>query len=198
MRMHRVNGILAVSTNNVVGQKDSIPWHHSGDFKHFKTITMDHGILMGYPTFIGIAKNYTKPGKQVLPGRIIFVVGREPFDTILDIDQSNVIMLPTYGPKDDIETAIGYLRPDQTLFIAGGARIYRDYLKYAEKVYFTLIDIKCPVDHDTIFLTDMHPGDKTTYALWAIVDKTWRTITHTGSEICNGLKASYITFDSVL
>ena len=86
MRMRRVEGILAVSKNNVIGQGDKIPWHHSGDFKRFKQITMGHGVMMGYPTFKGMAKLYTRPGKQVLPGRHIFVVGREPFEGMLDLD----------------------------------------------------------------------------------------------------------------
>ena len=64
MRIHKVQGILAVSANHVVGQKDMIPWHHSGDFKRFKSTTMGHGVLMGYPTFVGMAQAYTKPGHQ--------------------------------------------------------------------------------------------------------------------------------------
>ena len=187
MKLHRVEGILAVSTNNVVGQKDAIPWHHSGDFKRFKEITMDHGILMGYPTFIGMAKNYTKPGKQVLPGRTVFVVGREPFDAQLDIDDSNVIMIPTYGPLDDIYTAFRHLAEWQKLFISGGARVYRDYLPFAERVHLTRINLVCPVDHDTVFLTDFDTTN-------------WRTCSSVGEEICGptALKASYFTLSSVI
>ena len=184
--MNRVEGILAVSTNNVIGQKDAIPWHHSGDFKHFKSITMGHGVLMGYPTFVGMAKNYATPGKVMLPGRTIFVVGREPFDIDIDIDQSNVIMLPTHGPKDDIETALKHLGDHQKLFIAGGARIYRDYLQYANKVYLTRIYLVCPVDHDTVFLTNFDT-------------KNWRTSFTTSVEICgpNSLKATYFQLEGI-
>lgn len=179
MRIHKVQGILAVSANHVVGQKDMIPWHHSGDFKRFKSITMGHGILMGYPTFVGMAKNYTKPGQQVLPGRTIFVVGRQPFNALLDIDDSNVVMIETHGPKDDIETALKHLDENQVLFISGGARVYRDYLPYAEKVYFTLIATECPINEDTVMMNDFNPS-------------AWRTITSNGVEIdSKGLEASY-------
>lgn len=185
MKMHRVEGILAVSTNNVVGQKDAIPWHHSGDFKRFKAITLTHGILMGYPTFVGMAKNYTKPGKQVLPERTIFVVGREPFDVPLSIDDSNVIMIPTHGPLDDITTALKHLAEWQKLFIAGGSRVYRDYLPYAEKVHLTRIDMNCPSDHDTVFLSDFDANN-------------WRTSTCVGEELSGptALKATYFTLSS--
>jgi len=187
MRIKRVEGILAISTNNVVGQGDMLPWHHSGDLKRFKSITMGHGIFMGYPTFVGMAKKYAKPGKQMLPGRTLIVVGREPFDAKLDIDFSNVTILPTFGPRDDLETALKYLSPDQTLFIAGGARIYRDYLSFAERIYLTKIETICPTNEDTVFLTDS----------WSMMGG-WRTITSGGSDVCDGVKANYITMSSVI
>lgn len=187
MRMHKVQAILAVSANHVVGQKDMIPWHHSGDFKRFKSTTMGHGLLMGYPTFLGMVRNYTKPGAQVLPGRKVFVVGRVPFDGIHDlgIDMSNVTVLETHGPKDDLETALKELDEHQVLFIAGGARIYRDYLPYAEKVYFTLIATECKVDQDTVFMNDFNPSD-------------WRTVTSNGVEFdSKGLEASYFILSGI-
>lgn len=188
MKMHRVEGILAISTNQVVGQGDMLPWHHSGDLKRFKRITMGHGMLLGYPTFAGMAKKYGKLGYQLLPGRSLFVVGREPFETRLGIDCSNVEFLPTYGPQDDLETVLGYLNPEQRLFIGGGARIYRDYLPFAERIYLTEMDIECPVDYDTVFLNDS----------WSFMQHGWRSKVHEGSEICNGVKANYITMSSVL
>lgn len=197
MRIRRVEGILAVSKNNVVGQGDKIPWHHSGDFKRFKQITMGHGVMMGYPTFKGMAKLYTKPGKQVLPGRHIFVVGREPFEgmTDLDINFENVTVMVSNGPQDDIETALKALPsckefPEtRKLFIAGGARVYHNYLPYAEKIHLTRIMVDCPEDHETIRLTG-----ETGWLLTGL-DK-WRSITMNGYEDCDGVRATYMTLDS--
>lgn len=187
MQMKRVEGILAVSSNNVVGQGSAIPWHHSGDFKRFKSITMGHGVLMGYPTFVGMVKNYTKPGNQVLPGRVIFVVGRAPFDIDIGFDDSNVVYIETHGPKDDIETCLAQLNDDQILFISGGARIYRDYLPYAERLYLTRIDIVCPINQDTVLLNSFNT-------------RSWRTRSANNCETDNktGLRANYYVLSSVL
>lgn len=189
MRMKRVEGILAVSKNNVIGQGNSLPWSHKGDLKRFRSITMGNGVLIGYPTFLSIAEKYTISGKQILPGRIVLVVGREPLDLPTNLDLSNVITIPTYGAKDDIETALGYLSPEQTLFIAGGARVYRDYLQYAEKIHLTNIDCICPVDYDTVFLTSE--------TAWGMMGSSWRSIIENGYEISDGVKASYVTMSAV-
>jgi dihydrofolate reductase len=192
MRMRRVEGILAVSKNNVIGQGDKIPWHHSGDFKRFKQITMGHGVMMGYPTFKGMAKLYTRPGKQVLPGRHIFVVGREPFEGMLDLDVdfANVSVITSNGPQDDIMTALKRLPSEnEKLFIAGGARVYHNYLPYAERVHLTRIMIDCPEDHETVRLS------AETHWLLSGLDR-WRSITMNGYEDCDGVRASYMTLDS--
>lgn len=191
MRMKRVEGILAVSRNNVVGQGDKIPWHHRGDLRRFWQITMDNGVLMGYPTFKGMATVYTKPGRQVLPGRKVFVVGREPFEGLdeLDVNLENVVLLPTHGPKDDIETALKQLPENRKLFIAGGARVYHNYLTYAEKVHLTRIDLECPEDENTVRLSA-----ETSWQLLGI--NNWRSVTINGTEISDGLKAVYMTLDA--
>jgi dihydrofolate reductase len=188
--MNRVVGILAASSNHVIGQGEKIPWHHRGDFKRFKELTLGNGVLMGYPTFMGMSKYYTKPGNQVLPGRSLFVVGREPFE-LPDNDLSNVEFLPTYGPQDDIETALGFLPEERRLFIAGGARVYRDYLKFARTIYFTRIEAQCEVDDHTVFLAP-ETRDLLTNPVY------WRTISSNGFEISDGLRASYIELNGVI
>lgn len=198
MRMRRVEGILAVSSNKVIGQGDKIPWHHSGDFRRFKEITMGHGIMMGYPTFKGMAKLYTKPGQQVLPGRQIFVVGREPFVGMLDLDINfdNVSVLVTHGPQDDLETALKKLPSckefpkTRKLFIAGGGRMYHNYLPYAEKIHLTEIETVCPIDHETVLLSPETVSLLSSYH--------WRSVTLNGIEESNGVRASYITLDAVI
>lgn len=190
--MKNVEGILAVSVNNVIGQGSHIPWQHSGDFKRFRRITMGHGILMGFPTFVGIATKYTKAGSQVLPGRDIFIVGREPFKTAsLSVDLSNVTFVPTEGPRYDILTAQSKLAEGQKLFIGGGGKIYRDYLPFAERVHLTTIMFKVPTDENTIVL---YPE---TIELISYKEN-WRSVISEGSESAHGLVASYSTLDALI
>jgi dihydrofolate reductase len=192
MRMKRVHGILAVADNGVIGQGAGMPWHHSGDFKKFRQRTMGHALLMGYPTFKGIAEQYTKPGQQVLPGRRIFVVGREPFEGMLNLDVNfeNVTVIVTHGPQDDIKSCLVQLNEDQTLFIAVGGRIYQNYLPFAEKIYLTKIHVSPKIDENTVLLSPE------TTSLLGI--HYWRSVYNEGEETSNGVQASFLTLEAML
>lgn len=192
MRMKRVHGILAVADNGVIGQGAGMPWHHSGDFKRFRQRTMGHALLMGYPTFKGIAEQYTKPGNQVLPGRHIFVVGREPFEGMLNLNVNfeNVTVLVTHGPVDDVKTCLKQMPEDQILFIAGGGRIYQNYLPIAEKIYLTQVHVKPKIDENTVLLSSE------TSSLLDL--RYWRSVTRDGEETSNGVQASFLTLEAVL
>ncbi|MDP2909593.1 MAG: dihydrofolate reductase, partial [bacterium] len=48
--------IAAVGKNNVLGIKNSLPWHLPADFKHFKGLTIGKPIVMGQKTFESIGK----------------------------------------------------------------------------------------------------------------------------------------------
>lgn len=150
--MKNVNMIIAMSNNGVVGQGLKLPWHHKGDMQHFKDTTMNNVVLMGYPTFYGMATSYGKPGKVMLPGRLIVVVGRQPFDSC-GIDTSNVYFLEQTNAQEEIENALSLLGENQQLFISGGARIYQRYIQFVDKAYITIFDFSCEVDHDTVFLS---------------------------------------------
>lgn len=207
-----IEAILAHDRNYVIGRGDDIPWHHSGDFKRFKSITMGHNLLMGAKTFLGIAKNYSTPGFQVLHGRHIFIVGkpRNPVkeffpreilpkeydhqwiqlrhDLSLEIDKLGVdkrnITIYLDGPPKDVLTRIQekHLTNGETLFIAGGANTYANYIYYASKIHQTIIDTE--VDGDNLVKLD---------PLVNIYLKTIDDGSEDGSEVCNGLNATYKT-----
>ena len=207
--MKNVEGIIAVSHNDVIGQGSKLPWHHPGDLKRFKHITMGHAVLMGFPTFKGMVENYARPGEEFLSGRMIYVVGREPFQGLLNLNIpfDNVELVITRGFKDDLETILKMMDQyhfrdlvakgdDPKLFIAGGAKVYRDYLPFAERVYLTNIDTTCHVDEETVLI------DKTTHDLLSGIPY-WRTVSALGADVCQGiangsrteLKASYFVLD---
>lgn len=42
--------IVAADQNNLIGKKgtdNGMPWHNSEDFKHFRSTTLNHTLLMG-------------------------------------------------------------------------------------------------------------------------------------------------------
>ena len=58
---NKINAIVAISENSVIGKNGDLPWRISEDLKWFKKITLGHTLLMGRKTWQSL------PG--ALPGR---------------------------------------------------------------------------------------------------------------------------------
>ena len=73
--MARLELIVAIAKNFVIGNEGQIPWHLSEDLKHFKAITTGHPVVMGRRTFESIGR--------VLPNRLNIMVSNT-FDKKVD------------------------------------------------------------------------------------------------------------------
>lgn len=158
-----LHAILATRIDGLIGDGDRIPWHHSGDMKHFKEVTMGATLIMGLKTVEGIAKNYFH-GKELLPGRRIYVtysyrqsddVGRILKATGATINWKNIVPVcigvnspNIYVPNgttihpDDPARDIRHIMETEAgrkVFIAGGAKTYERYIQFCNTVYLTLI-----------------------------------------------------------
>ncbi len=107
--------IAAVAENGCIGKQGKIPWHFPDDFKHFKSVTLGHTIVMGRKTFESIGKP--------LPGRKNVVLSSVHFDGDLVVAVS----------FEDI------LKLDGNVYICGGSRLYRDALPQADEMIITHI-----------------------------------------------------------
>jgi len=117
-----ISMICAVGKNKGIGFKNKLIWHLPGDLKNFKRITMGHYVIMGQKTFESIGK--------ALPGRRNIVLTLDPNYKAENCEVSNNL--------EDI--ANRYKDSKEEVFIIGGASIYRQFMKYAKKLYLTLVD----------------------------------------------------------
>ncbi|MBI2340050.1 MAG: dihydrofolate reductase [Deltaproteobacteria bacterium] len=115
--------IVAMSQNGVIGKDNKIPWHLSEDLKRFKQLTMGHPIVMGRKTCQSIGKP--------LPGRENIVITRDP-----------KFLSEGVRVVHSLDEAIKGQKPDEEIFVIGGAEIYRLALPPAEKIYLTLVERK--------------------------------------------------------
>ena len=51
-----VSIIVAMDSNNLIGNKNNLPWHIPGELQRFKRITMGKAIIMGRKTHNSIGK----------------------------------------------------------------------------------------------------------------------------------------------
>lgn len=116
--------IAAVAKNNVIGNKNTIPWHIPEDFKHFKDITMGRPVLMGRTTFLSIMQMLGKP----LPGRTNIVLSQEEMEVPEGVHVYH-----------SLDQAFSEWK-NKDLFVIGGAQIYRQTIDRAQKLYITHVE----------------------------------------------------------
>ena len=110
--------IAAIARNGVIGDRGRIPWHLSDDLKRFKRLTMGHPIIMGRKTYESIGKP--------LPGRRNIVLTRGV----------PIAGVECFADLDSALKACG----DATVFIIGGAEIYRTALPVADTLLLTHVN----------------------------------------------------------
>jgi dihydrofolate reductase len=117
--------IAAVAEDGTIGNAGKIPWHISDDLKRFKRLTMGRPVIMGRRTFESIGKP--------LPGRRNLILSRQPGSD--------------HFPS--LDAALKACAGAETVFIIGGAEVYRAALPVADTLLIT--HVKHPGDGDTKF-----------------------------------------------
>ena len=140
-----INIIAAIGKNRELGKDNKLLWYIPNDFKRFKDLTSGHIVIMGRKTFESIGKP--------LPNRINVVVTRNKNAIKGLINQTTTIFCDSLEnalrlPFDKLRVAQG--KRSKKIFIIGGAEIYKQGIKYADKLYLTLVNQEFP-DADTFF-----------------------------------------------
>lgn len=113
--------IAAVSSNNVIGRQNRLPWYLPEDLKNFKQLTIGKPIMMGRKTFESLGR--------VLPGRTNIVITRNPI----------------YQPQgcrvfSNIDHALQTFANCPEIMVIGGASFYEQMMPLSNTLYLTRID----------------------------------------------------------
>lgn len=154
--------IVAIAKNRVIGVNNTLPWHLPEDLKRFRALTTGHHIIMGRKTYDSLGR--------LLPGRTTVIVTRNP-----DYKVEGAIVV------NSLEAAIAACGDDNEAFLIGGAELYKDGLKLANKLYITEIDAEYEGD---AFFPEFEINE------W----KAGERETHRAES---GLSFSYITYQRV-
>ena len=142
----KISMIAAMAKNRVIGQDNNMPWHLPADLQHFKAVTMNKPVIMGRKTFESIGRP--------LPGRRNIVISRNTDYTAAGID---VVASP--------EAAISLVCESDEVMVIGGGNVYQQFLKSADTLYLTFIDLD--VAGDTQF------PDYEQSANWQVVEELY-------------------------
>lgn len=120
----KVSIIAAIGKNRELGKDNKLLWHIPKDMARFKKITLGHPVIMGRKTFESIGKP--------LAGRLNIVVS----------GNQNFQAPPKVLICTSLEEALEKAKKQHTdeVFIIGGASIYQQAIKFADKLYLTIVE----------------------------------------------------------
>ena len=128
--MQTISIIVATAKNGVIGMNNTLPWHLPEDLKRFRALTTGHHIVMGRKTYESLGR--------LLPNRTTVIVTRNT-----DYQVEGAVI------ANSLNDAIKKCGNDDEIFLIGGAELYKDALKVANKLYITQIDLS--VEGDAFF-----------------------------------------------
>ena len=123
--------IAAVARNRAIGFENKLIYWLPNDLKRFKALTTGHTIIMGRNTFLSLPKG-------ALPNRRNIVLSRS---------QKEFPGCEVFASMDE---ALKHCSPEEDIYIIGGASVYRQALKVADRLCLTEID-DVPAEADTFF-----------------------------------------------
>ncbi len=123
MSKTKISLICAIARDRGIGYQNKLLVHLPPDLQHFKKITSGHMVIMGQNTFESIG--------NPLPNRVNVVLTQDK-----NFQAEGCVI------KYSIAEAIEFAKAsdDDEIFFIGGASIYAQSIKYADKLYLTLID----------------------------------------------------------
>lgn len=146
--MSSIKLIFAVSSNNIIGRNNKLPWHIPEDLARFKELTNGDIVVMGKNTW------YSLPGKtRPLPGRTNVVLSRDK-----DLKIQGAVVIDSI-PKV-LET---YKDSGKTIWFIGGHKVLTKAIQHADEIQMTFVLRQ--VDGDVT-------GPYINMDKWKIVDKS--------------------------
>lgn len=119
--------ILATNNKSGIGLNNTIPWHSTEDFKHFKKETTGKIVVMGFNTWKSLPR---KP----LPGRLNIVLLSRDYKFREEVDSDPSVL---FLQEEDLWHIISN-NPD--CVVIGGSRLYRLALPLVDEVVLSIID----------------------------------------------------------
>lgn len=119
-------GIIAMTKEGVIGKKNALPWSYPEELKLFRSLTINHKLIMGRKTFVSLP--------HPLPHRYHIVLSQ--IDPINKISETNRDVMWTNNYLDLVNQ---YENTSEEVFVIGGAEIFKLFAPYITKWYVSLI-----------------------------------------------------------
>lgn len=135
--------IACIGQNRELGYKNDLIWKIPEDMAYFRQITSGHVVVMGQRTYESIGRPLPKRINVVLSDNIDFhpdgVLVARSMDEALELARDN---------------------ESEEIFFIGGAYVYSQAIKFADKLHLTLVDATSTADTFFPKYDDFEPIEK--------------------------------------
>lgn len=135
-----INIIVAKAQNRVIGKDKRVPWRLRNDFIRLKSLTMGRVVILGRKTYDSLAGYYERSGRSLPASMYIIVTRQQNFRPM----RENTTVAHSFGAALEIAKKLS-----DEIFVIGGAQIFEEALKVADRLYVT--EVTAEVDGDTFF-----------------------------------------------
>jgi len=129
MKKPVISLIACIGKNRELGFKNDLIWKIPEDLAYFREVTKGHVVIMGQKTFESIGRP--------LPNRTNIVLSDDPNFSPQGITTVRS-MNEAINQAEKIE--------DDEIFFIGGAYVYSQAIKFADKLYLTLVEDSAQAD----------------------------------------------------
>jgi dihydrofolate reductase len=121
--------IVAMDEQRGIGFQNRLPWHLAADLKRFKSLTLEHYILMGRKTYESIGR--------LLPGRTMVVLTRKK-----DFHPKGCLV------RNSLQEGLNLAESDEEseVFVIGGGDVFAQVLPVASRIYLTQVHTRAQCD----------------------------------------------------
>ncbi len=124
--------VAAIGRKRELGKNGDLIWRNKEDLGRVRELTMGHPLIMGKRTFDSIGRP--------LPGRTNIVISRSAEEI------PGCVVVNSFERALDVARTIDH----NQIFIFGGAQVYTEGIKIADRLYLTRIDAE-DKDADVFF-----------------------------------------------
>lgn len=113
-----IRAVAAIDSKRGLADKSGIPWKLPQEHRHFRELTKDHDVLMGYSTYLEFIRPLRHRRNYVIcqPQSIL----RDGFYPVYDVD--------------------AFLKAHTDLWVIGGAKTFALALPYCQELHITQLD----------------------------------------------------------
>lgn len=127
----KISMIAAMDEKQGIGFQGKIPWHIKQDLLRFKDLTLGKTVIFGRKTYESLLGYYQRSGRP-MPDRRTIVVSRRTKNIE---SKKNVFYVSSLEEAIKLSEKI----EPREVFISGGGQIFNQGIKYAEKLYLTVV-----------------------------------------------------------